>query len=135
MRGGNPVALIPLKPPFNAQQTLAPQGFVVLEPSFSHSPPLPVSNGGGRRTPLRVREDAFICLQRGENLLHYAVFRPTVEFPVYCVPLAEPRRQCPPFAVVFGDIQDSVDEIAVVGLYVAALNGKIAGYSLVLFLC
>ena len=77
----------------------------------------------------------FLSLQGRENSLQRAVLRPTAELFVYRGPIPELSGQRPPFAAIFGHIQNCVDKIAVLGLDIAALNGNVAGYPLVLRSC
>jgi len=57
--------------------------------------------------------DDLLALQGGEHAIQDPTFRPPVRLRVYGVPLAELFRQAPPFAAVFRDVQQRVQELQI----------------------
>ena len=79
--------------------------------------------------------DNFFLLQCIKNTLYYAIFTPSFKSLVNAIPFAVFFWKCPPFAPVFGNIQDSVDKCVIVDFYIPTLNRKILFDSCVLFFC
>ena len=69
--------------------------------------------------------DNFFLLQCIKNTPYYAIFTPSFKSLVNAIPFAVFFWKCPPFAPVFGNIQDSVDKCAIVDFYIPTLNRKI----------
>ena len=79
--------------------------------------------------------DNFFLLQCIKNTPYYAIFTPSFKSLVNAIPFAVFFWKCPPFAPVFGNIQDSVDKCAIVDFYIPTLNRKILFDSCILFFC
>ena len=79
--------------------------------------------------------DNFFLLQCIKNTLYYAIFTPSFKSLVNAIPFAVFFWKRPPFAPVFGNIQDSVDKCVIVDFYIPTLNRKILFDSCVLFFC
>ena len=61
-------------------------------------------------------------LQLGKDALQYPVFRPPVQARIDRVPVPELLGQTAPFAAVFGDVQDGIENLQVVERDVATLG-------------
>ena len=78
-------------------------------------------------------DDSF-CLQCGKHSAAHSVLAPSVHANVDRMPISIGFRQRPPFAVVFRDIQDRIDQLKIAHADVSALSRKIFRYLFVLLL-
>ena len=73
-----------------------------------------------------------LALQLLEDPIQHAVLGPAVHAGVDGVPRSEAFGQAAPLAAVLGHIEQGVQQLQVVDLYVAALAGKSGGNMLIL---
>ena len=76
--------------------------------------------------------DQPMFLQGREEPVKHASLGPTAQAGVDRVPVSEPRRQRPPFAAVFGDIEHRIDHRQVGDPHIAALDWQIWADQIVL---
>lgn len=65
-----------------------------------------------------------LMLQFFEQPIQYTGFRPTIHARINRVPVAEALRQAAPFATIFCDKQNRVDDLKIAERDIAALNGQ-----------
>ena len=78
-------------------------------------------------------DDSF-CLQCGKHSAEHSVLAPSVHANVDRMPISIGFRQCPPFAAVFRDIQDRIDQLKIAHADVSALSREMFRYLFVLLL-
>ena len=84
---------------------------------------------------LYIDLDDSLRLKRGKHSAEHSVLAPSVHANVDRMPISIGVRQRPPFAAVFRDIQDRIDQLKIAHADVSALSREILRYLLVLFLC
>ena len=84
-----------------------------------------------------VNIDAYdtLCLQGCKHPAKDSVLAPTIHADIDCMPVTIVFRQCSPFAAVFRNIQDRVDQLEIGYADVPSLHRKIFCYLVVLLLC
>ena len=83
---------------------------------------------------LYIDLDDSLRLKRGKHLAEHSVLAPSVHANIDRMPISIGFRQCPPFAAVFCDIQDRIDQLKIAHAHVSALSRKILRYLFVLLL-
>ena len=83
---------------------------------------------------LHIDLDDSLRLKRGKHSAEHSVLTPPVHANVDCMPISIGFRQRPPFAAVFRDIQDRIDQLKIAHADVSALSREILRYLLVLLL-
>lgn len=83
---------------------------------------------------LHIGLDDSLRLQCGKHSAEHSVLAPPVHANVDCMPISIGFRQRPPFAAVFRDIQDRIDQLKIAHADVSALSRKIFCYLFVLLL-
>ena len=78
-------------------------------------------------------DDSF-CLQCGKHSAEHSVLAPSVHANVDRMPISIGFRQRPPFAAVFRDIQDRIDQLKIAHADVSALSREILRYLFILLL-
>ena len=79
--------------------------------------------------------DHVVFLKRIKQPIQHARIGPTAHSGIDRVPFAKPRRQGPPFAAIFGDKEDRVDDSKVRNTHIPALNRQVGPDQFVLFIC
>ena len=89
---------------------------------------------GGRIQAHGLDADAhdLLALQLLEDVIQHPALGPAIHAGVDGMPISEALGQAAPLAAVLGDIEQSVQQLQVVELHVAALAGKTGGNTLVL---
>ena len=84
---------------------------------------------------LYIDLDDSLRLKRGKHSAEHSVLAPPVHANVDRMPISIGFRQRPPFAAVFRDIQDRIDQLKIAHADVSTLSREILRYLFVLLLC
>jgi len=89
---------------------------------------------GGRIQAYGLDTDAYdlLALPLFEDVIPHAALGPAIHAGVDGMPISEAFGQAAPLTAVLGDLEQGVQPVPVVELYVAALAGKTGGNTLVL---
>src|ERR1019366_5979397 len=90
------------------------------------------NRGGVQAHGLDADAHDLLALRLLEDLIQYPVLGPVVHAGVDGMPFSEAFGQSAPLAAVLGHIEQGVQQLQVVDLYVAALAGKSGGNMLIL---
>ena len=83
---------------------------------------------------LYIDLDDSLRLQCGKHSAEHSVLAPPVHANVDCMPISIGFRQRPPFAAVFRDIQDRIDQLKIAHADVSTLSREILRYLFILLL-
>ena len=83
---------------------------------------------------LYIDLDDSLRLKRCKHSAEHSVLAPPVHANVDCMPISIGFRQRPPFAAVFRDIQDRIDQLKIAHANISALSREILRYLFILLL-
>ena len=94
-----------------------------------------LDNGTVERQGFDLDPDDLLVLQDRKDTIQHTCLGPAIHSGVDRMPVTETQRQPPPFAAVFGHIQDRVKHFEIGDAHIAALMRKASLYPTILGLC